>query len=196
MPQQMRQRGLILAVVNEYDLVPRADRLYVRSLVDLYRSIYGLGRIGDVTALRAVRDTATTEIFANEAGEHCSNAGQISNTVALRRVWALPAPEYHLVGEIVMLKDTEPVHALRSRQAEVDGKGQQTDTDLAVLKITKEQLEQLVFCDTAVHKRNEYSKRVEMILEGKFNGAMGWNADGSVKSGYGSETIDYHAITI
>src|SRR5436190_441497 len=39
--------GVMLAIVNEYDIVPRADGPYLRSLVDLYRSKYGLPPIID-----------------------------------------------------------------------------------------------------------------------------------------------------
>ncbi|KAI0549295.1 Alpha/Beta hydrolase protein [Xylaria curta] len=70
----------ILNIINEYDLVPRLDAGYLRSLIRLYNS-------GDL----------------NSSGEDTFAAGGISE-----KRWPLPAPDLQHIGPIVVLKTELP----------------------------------------------------------------------------------------
>ncbi|KAL2197038.1 Alpha/Beta hydrolase protein [Corynascus similis CBS 632.67] len=74
--------GLAVAVVNETDVVARADNLYLSSLVDLYKSIDSLAPVAETTA-------------------------QAQPRTRDGRYWQLPPPVYYLIGNIVVLKELD-----------------------------------------------------------------------------------------
>lgn len=74
--------GLAVAVVNETDVVTRADNLYLSSLVDLYKSIDSLAPVAETTA-------------------------QAQPRTRDGRYWQLPPPVYYLIGNVVVLKELD-----------------------------------------------------------------------------------------
>ncbi|KAH0558381.1 hypothetical protein GP486_004959 [Trichoglossum hirsutum] len=154
--------GLVLAIVNEYDLVSRADQLYVRSLVDLYRSLFQLPPIKDDKS----GETGTTPSSTQEGSDLEASRPQVA-----KRSWDLPAPEIWLVGEVVLLR-TEIVETQAN-----DGQGKPTvdmKRALKVFAVAPEEFAKLLFCRISVHRRNEYHKRVGLIESGQFNAQNGW----------------------
>ncbi|KAK4096073.1 alpha/beta-hydrolase [Parathielavia hyrcaniae] len=82
--------NLVLTVVNEHDAVPRADRPYLESLVDLYRSRYGLPPL-HMPALSGLALGA-----ANHAAAGTSSA--------CKGAWPVPAAQFCLLGDVVVLR--------------------------------------------------------------------------------------------
>ena len=81
--------GSMLAIVNENDMVTRADGHYLRSIVNLYRAGYGLPPTpADGRGSPEKSAVANLAIHAN---------------VSSRGLWPLPSPMYHLVGDIIVL---------------------------------------------------------------------------------------------
>lgn len=78
---------------------------------------------------------------------------------------ALPNPDYHHVGEQLVL--------LRRIHGEDEGEGQ---LELRVVKVRDEDFGKLLFCRIAVHRRVCYAERVGLIIEGQFNGRNGWES--------------------
>ncbi|KFY27699.1 hypothetical protein V491_00774 [Pseudogymnoascus sp. VKM F-3775] len=81
--------GLSLNIINEYDLVSRVDRSYVRTLVDLYRSIY------DLPPIQGPDFQTTTDDSEKLASNYNRNNGTY---------WAIPKPVYRHIGKRVVLK--------------------------------------------------------------------------------------------
>jgi hypothetical protein len=156
-PRVAAHTGIVLSVVNEYDLVPRADGPYVRSLVDLYRSIYNLPPIQDDAALQLPRFS-----FDAEPGPR----GRLGGQAAL---WALPKPVYGHVGKLVVLK----VQLAESSVGSGDG-GEEDELVLRAVAVGPERFAQLLFCNVSVHRKVCYEERVGMLLEGRFNGRERW----------------------
>jgi hypothetical protein len=142
-----RNVGLILAFVNEYDIVPRADRSYVRSIVDLYRSRYGLGSVTTPSSMTSLPKPTSSEAALQ------SETDSLSNSV-MDKIWPLPQPTYRVVGEIVILQST----AL-SKSIDLDPSAK----TVRAVKVSSGEFSNLLFCDLGVHKRRIYLQRLELL---------------------------------
>jgi hypothetical protein len=91
--------SLTLAIVNEYDPIPRADNDYVRSLLDLHRSAYGLPKI------------------TNEGGSQQKEESKEAGTAPVL-YWPLPQPTYFSLGRLVVLRDANSDQDLLDLRAE------------------------------------------------------------------------------
>jgi len=151
-------------------MVSRADRSYLRSVVDLYRSSHGLPPVlsGPTAASKDGPDTF-----------------QESNN----RSWPLPIPQYNLVGDITVLR----LRLSAVSTAPIDDAFSQASTSTApiveAVKVTPEKFAKLLFCDLATHRRRAYVERMD-LLAAQMCGSPG---DGKlsewVAGFYGSETL-------
>jgi len=151
-----RNCGLVLSMINEYDLVPRADQAYIRSLVDLYRSIYSLPPIPDDTA----KESSTNFVIPRLSFESRSD----DTEKRIQKVWSLPKPVYWHIGKLVVLK----VKLANKKETEDD------EWILNASVVTPQNFARLLFCNVDIHKRLRYQERVDMLLEGRFNGRTTW----------------------
>ena len=151
-------RGLVLSIVNEYDLVPRVDGAYIRSIVDLYRSIYNLPPIQD--------DDVQTEQLAFQLPRFSFDTRTRPLEENQEPLWTLPKPIYWHIGKIVVLK-VKLVE--RDRGGSIDD-----ELLLSAVTVTPESFAKLLFCNVAVHKRTSYQERMGMLFEGRFNGRGKW----------------------
>lgn len=148
--------GLSLNIINEYDLVSRVDRSYVRTLVDLYRSIY------DLPPIQGPDFQTTTDDLEKLASNYNRNNGTY---------WAIPKPVYRHIGKRVVLQfGISPTF-------DTSGVGQLA---LSALYVPGEQFAKLLFCRITVHSRLCYQERIEFITEGRFNGKYGWQSNGDI----------------
>ncbi|KAM5363048.1 hypothetical protein ACJZ2D_012233 [Fusarium nematophilum] len=139
--QQSRVKH-VLAFVNEFDLVPRLDRAYMLSMIDLYRSSYGL------------------------PPDSSENRDQPRLVTPGDKRWKIPPPDHHIVGEIIMLRSRlDYVAESWVSGSESDGliaRSQQLD----VVGVSHRVFEQLLFCDLSPHKRRLYLERLEKLSWG------------------------------
>lgn len=151
--------GLVINIVNEYDLVTRADGPYVRSLVDLYRSIYKLPPIQDNLA-------TDSPISLTQQPDDPSRA----STGTKERVWTIPRPSYRHVGECVLLRLGQRL------QTEIDEGANDSSSQfvLTAWSVDADEFASLLFCRVLVHRRVHYQERIEQIAGGCFNGRNGW----------------------
>jgi hypothetical protein len=133
---------MLLAIVNEGDLVSRTDGPYIRSVVDLYRSKFNLPPL---KAISPASHLARRDIQGTSKAEK-------------GRTWDLPEPMHHLVGQIVLL-------ALDDETTLIDLRRTSTGL-LKGVRIRPEEFSKLLFCDVEVHRRRSYIQRLEMIRDG------------------------------
>jgi hypothetical protein len=146
--------GLTLALVNEYDLVSRVDQPYVRSLVDLYRSLFQLAPVLD-------DESADSKTISSSAESRTDSEVTLSQG---GKMWSLPEPAFWPLGEIILLK-IEAVK-IQAENGGTEGMAAPMGRILKAFKVEPEEFAHLVFCRIPVHRRNEYQKRVKMILDG------------------------------
>lgn len=160
-PELANNRGLVLSIVNEYDLVPRADGAYVRSLVDLYRSIYQLPPIQDDENPPSTPDSADFQLPRFSFDDKLQLIGRDS----MAKDWPLPKPIYWHIGEIIVLKVK-----LADREESYEG---DDEIVMTAVRVAPESFARLLVCNIAVHRRMVYRERVNMLMEGSFNGKKG-----------------------
>jgi hypothetical protein len=145
-------------LINEFDLVSRADRPYILCLVNLFRSVYGRPPLGP--------DEDEDSAHASPPSEVSSSATEVSDVLkeAAESVWPVTPCRYHHVGpHIVLLKRLER----ESHSGEYSLK-------LRAVRVAPDEFEKLLFCRLAVHRRVCYAERIQIIEEGNFNGKGGW----------------------
>jgi hypothetical protein len=156
----------VLNIINEYDPVARVDRPYIRTLVDLYRSIYKLPPIQEVDS----QITGTTSGAQISSAEDSNDEGEVWGEQT-GKYWIVPKPEYCHVGKRVVLKLSIIPGQDGGHESNDDPKGQFV---LNASCIPAEEFAKLLFCRVTVHSRVYYQERVELITEGRFNGRNGW----------------------
>lgn len=161
--------GLSLNIINEFDLVSRVDRSYIRTLVDLYRSIYDLPAAQD-------HDFQTT--IAAPGAKTLSNNNIKDDEEAWRekseKYWIIPNPVYRHVGKRVVLK----LGIIPTQDGYHESNCNPTrQLALSALCIPNDEFAKLLFCRVTVHSRVCYQERIALIAEGRFNGRNGWLSD-------------------
>ena len=163
-PPQPQSRGgniLVLNIINEFDVVTRADSNYILTLVNLYRSIYQMPSARGVDA----PDDGMSQDTKPIAADHLN-----SDKESTRSFWAVPRATYSHVGERVIL---------HMHMCEGTGSGESDDDlagklELRAYKVEAQAYQKLLFCRVSVHRRTEYRRRIDLIIRGYFNGAIGW----------------------
>jgi hypothetical protein len=133
--------GMVLAYVNEFDLIPRADHDYIRSLLDLYRSSHGLPPVGQ----DAPSDNTTAEASVD---------------------WPLPPPKYFIIGDILLLRNSLQSTPDPRNDIESDTTTPAEQSKICV-KLSARELSKLIFCDLSVHKGRIYLERVGALTGNK-----------------------------
>lgn len=164
---QKQSIGLMMAFVNEYDLVARADKNYLRSVIDLYRSRQGLPMLWTSSSSSHHRlDIAGAD--AGKAGGGPAGAGSEPLEMQENQMWPLPPPVFHLVGDIVVLGICLDVEGgdLDDRVDDSDDilEEKEPKSTLKAEVVTPEVFTRLLFCDIGVHRRAAYLKRVDMLV--------------------------------
>jgi hypothetical protein len=152
--------GLTLAIVNEYDLVSRIDQPYIRSLVDLYRSLFQLGPVPDDDD-DDDDDNGESTTTSETASASLSTTSTLDSGLGAR-MWELPKPEFWLLGEIVLWR-TEAVDVKRENGQGATGVVAR-EKILRAFVVQSDEFARLVFCRVQVHRRQEYEMRVKMLM--------------------------------
>ncbi|KAK4444484.1 Alpha/Beta hydrolase protein [Podospora aff. communis PSN243] len=133
--------NLTLSIVNEYDMIARADGPYLRSIIDLYRSRNGLPPLS--------------------ADASCVPTGPVDGPV--KKAWPLPPPEYSLLGDIIVLR-LKLMDAPAHNDDETFSQAETLTTPLVkAVEVAPEEFSKLLFCDIGTHRRTAYLERMEMM---------------------------------
>ncbi|KAK2612773.1 hypothetical protein QQS21_001225 [Conoideocrella luteorostrata] len=139
--------GTVLAIVNEYDMVPRADKTYIQSLIDLYRSKYGLSRAG----------TDPGEVHGSGLPSPIM-PGSVD-----RSTWPLPKPMYYLLGDIVISKSFPHTSPISTADSASDLTARPS-LSYRMFRVSQDQFSSYLFCGLGVHKRRIYLERIRSSL--------------------------------
>ncbi|KAL8795305.1 MAG: hypothetical protein Q9195_002175 [Heterodermia aff. obscurata] len=146
------KKSLFLSFINEGDPVPRADKAYIRSLLDLYTSpAPSLPRAAVAShkcALGFVRPKASR---ANSAPATLLPPSPPSPPQQQQQyVWAVPPGALSNAGRLVVL---------RGEKVTKDN----LDNDVKAEITTDQQLREVVFGDPVMHMMKVYARRIEVL---------------------------------
>ncbi|KAF5025920.1 hypothetical protein F66182_1955 [Fusarium sp. NRRL 66182] len=157
---------LCVNIINEFDVVTRADKPYILSMVDLARAMLDLPPNASVLAHETDDEIVGAALEATHDKEsklisRLSRPHEKNVHVEDANVWRLPRPFYHHVGhEVVLL-----LRLLEGRMA------------LRAVEMMPTDFQKLLFCRVAVHGKRCYGERIEALEQGHFNGRLGWESD-------------------
>lgn len=148
-----KERGIHVAIMNEHDLVTRADRAYLRSLVDMYRASYSLS---------PVPHDRSTAADTRQDSDLKQDKISIAQSTAAETHFPMPKPLLWPFGTRVLLK----MELVKQNEGE--------RKELKAFKLSQDAYSRLIFTKIAMHKRMAYGDRMEDILRGKLNGNESW----------------------
>ncbi|KAF5538592.1 hypothetical protein FPHYL_12491 [Fusarium phyllophilum] len=134
----------IYAVVNEHDLVPRVDQSYITSIISLYRSAYGL----------PLSDFNNTTFINATQPDRNQDA-----------TWELPPPDFHVVGNAIVLRAKLDRNALQSTSCQTSTDTATPTQKLDILRVSPIEFCKLLFFEISVHKRKIYLNRLERLVQ-------------------------------
>ncbi len=135
-----------LNIINEFDLVARADKRYAEELAKLLKSLHDTPSVPLDPAPRT--DVGLTSSLPDAQDDPLYQG---------RKVYPLCKAIYQHIGPRILL--------LRRRAAGLP---------LVAVQVKAQEFENLLFCRLAVHKKGEYSQRVLELENGQVNGHDGW----------------------
>ncbi|KAL3475376.1 Alpha/Beta hydrolase protein [Aspergillus californicus] len=139
LPIPIDSNYLCLNIINEFDLVSRADGAYKNCLVDLAQSMYG-----EPTTTKPVWS------FDTDISSHEDEPWQE------KAIWPTSSSCYSHVGARIVFSMRPDVALPGSLR-------------LHAIEVPQEDFERLLFCRISVHKRVCYAQRVELFMERKLN---------------------------
>lgn len=138
-PWSSRGKTFVLNIINEFDIVTRADSDYIRSLVNLYRSIYQMSpmRKANASDNGMLEDTRLTA-----ANHHNSNSERTGG------FWPTPSAIYRYIGERVVLH----THMCDENSSGESDISVTDEFELKVYKVEAQDFQKLLFCRISAHK--------------------------------------------
>ena len=160
-PQSSHGKTLVFNIINEFDVVTRADSNYILSLVNLYRSMHQMPSVREVNTPDDGMMQDTKSIAAYQLSSYKDSTGSF---------WITPSATYNHIGELVVL---------HMQMCEETSSGGSDDDlidklELKAFSIEAQAFQKLLFCRVSVHRRTEYQKRIGLIVDGNFSGLNGW----------------------
>ena len=141
------KKSLFMSFINEGDPVPRADKAYVRSLLNLYASpAPGSKCIASLPA----RKPCKRKTKPKKATDLQNDALSANTAIVEAPVWPVPAGALSNAGRLVVLREIK------------DSSGG-ADDDIKAEITCDQELRGVVFGDPVMHMMKLYARRVEIL---------------------------------
>ena len=137
------RRSLFLSFINEGDPVPRADKAYIRSLLDLYTS-----PAPAVTRTRCALGFVRPKVGRVNSAPAALVPPSLSSE--MQCVWGVPPGALSNAGRLVVLRGEKV-----SRE--------NLDDDVRAEVASDQQLREVVFGDPVMHMMKVYARRIEVL---------------------------------
>ncbi|KAG8673311.1 hypothetical protein FPOAC2_06754 [Fusarium poae] len=151
-------RTLCLNIINEFDVVTRADKPYILSLVEVARTMLNLPSQALLPEPETNNEIIDASLKATQDKEaKISSPKSEESYDESSKVWHFAQPLYNHIGpSVVLLTPSED------------------EMKLKAVEVTPTEFQKLLFCRVAVHGKKIYEKRVELLEQGRFNDRPGW----------------------
>lgn len=158
---QPSEKTICINIINEFDVVTRADKPYILSLVDIVRSTLDLPPKSQVSESATDEETIYAALKTTDTNESGLSYQFEGLDIDQSKFWRLPQSLYHHVGPRIVL-------LMRLAEGEMS---------LKAVEVTPSEFQRLLFCRVAVHGKRIYAERVKALQQGRFNGRLGWEQD-------------------
>jgi hypothetical protein len=167
------RKSLFLSFVNEGDPVPRADKAYVRSLLDLY-STPAPGQ----SCLESVTPERLQPLVSSLGGKSSSSltvnkirpAPKKSKTAPVpgqAPIWRVPEATLSNGGRLVLLRSVELYESRPNRKKHVQ---ERMNEGVVAQMVTDELLRGVIWGDPVCHMMRLYARRIEILATNAVTG--------------------------
>ncbi|KAK2038400.1 alpha/beta-hydrolase [Colletotrichum somersetense] len=175
------RKSLFLTFVNEGDPVARADKAYVKSLLELFaapppprereREREKKAGAGSRLAAKASKMSLSQAVAkgSRDPSERGGGSGSSSSRGRTRPVWHLPPSTLSSPGRIVVLRSGDPKARVKDRKTV----SERLDEGVVAQTATDEELRRVVWGDPVCHVMRLYSGRIETLAVGAVTGKHG-----------------------
>ncbi|KAG7407445.1 hypothetical protein ACKAV7_012454 [Fusarium commune] len=156
---------LCVNVINEFDVVTRADKPYILSLVDVARAMLDLPPKATISELETSEGIVSAALEATRDEKRRLSDDSEDFPVKESNFWRFPQPLYHHVGPRIILLTRFVDNQMSLRAVET----------------SSSEFQKLLFCRVAVHGKRLYEERVGALEQGRFNNRSAWKSDGDYR---------------
>ncbi|KAM0369421.1 hypothetical protein HYE67_002490 [Fusarium culmorum] len=151
-------KTICLNIFNEFDVVTRAGKPYILSLVEVARNMLNQPRKPLLPKPETSSEIIDASLKATQDKEaELSSPKNEESHDQGPKTWKFSQPLYNHIGPSVVL-------LMRS----------ENEMKLKAVEVTPAEFQKLLFCRTAVHGKRIYEQRVEALEQGHFNDRLGW----------------------
>ncbi|KAF4341100.1 alpha beta-hydrolase [Fusarium beomiforme] len=149
---------LCVNIINEFDVVTRADKPYILSLVDVARAMLDLPPKTHISELETSKEIVSTALEATKDEKHSLSDESLDPRIKDTNIWRFPQPFYHHVGTrvILLMRFVENQMMLKA------------------VEVSTSEFQKLLFCRVAVHGKKLYEERIDALEQGRFNNRSAW----------------------
>ncbi|KAH6850429.1 Alpha/Beta hydrolase protein [Chaetomium sp. MPI-CAGE-AT-0009] len=168
------RKSVFLSFVNEGDPVTRADKAYVKSLLELFAA--PAPRTGaDSRKLESSRSDSKKSRRGSKASSKAASTTSMTSTSSRSSkpagpVWNVPPSTLSCAGRVVVLRSGDPKARLRRGKTTVE---ERLHEGVVAQIVTDEQLRGVVWGDPVAHMMRLYAGRIEVLAVGAVTG-MGY----------------------
>lgn len=165
-PQKRELRkSIFMSFVNEGDPVTRADKPYVRSLIDLYSSpAPGQSCFSTLAPPKLLHDSKSSSSLPNDKTKRRPSPKKSHSSPApTKPIWKVPEATLSNAGRIVLLRSL----------AVYEGKGKKRERmneGVVAQVISDEMLRGVVFGDPVCHMMKLYARRIQVLATNAITG--------------------------
>jgi hypothetical protein len=179
-PEHLR-KSVFLSFVNEGDPVTRADKAYVKSLLELFaapaprtiadsrKSISSSRSNSSSKKSRRSGDKASSKSSSTTVSSTSTTSSR-SSSKTVGPAWSVPPSTLSCAGRVVVLRSGDPKARLRRGKTTVE---ERLHEGVVAQIVTDEQLRGVVWGDPVAHMMKLYAGRIEVLAVGAVTG-MGY----------------------
>ena len=172
-PTHALKKSIFLSFINEGDPVPRADKAYVRSLLDLYSS-----PAPGQSCLEAVTPQRLHPLISGNGGKSSSTLTVNKVRPGIKKsksdpmpasppVWRVPEATLSNAGRLVLLRSVERYSSRPNQKKHVQ---ERMNEGVVAQMVTDGELRGVIWGDPVCHMMRLYARRIEILAT---NAVMG-----------------------
>lgn len=165
------KKSLFLSFINEGDPVARADKAYVKSLLELFAAPAPTANHRDSSVLSSGKSREKTKASSTSSRARSTLSsvmgGSTSSSKSTGPVWKVPANRLSSAGRIVVLRSGDPKARLKGRKKTVE---ERLNEGVVAHIASDELLRGVIWGDPLAHVMRLYAGRIETLAVGAVTG--------------------------
>ncbi|KAK4191280.1 Alpha/Beta hydrolase protein [Podospora australis] len=166
------KKSLFLSFINEGDPVARADKAYVKSLLELFATPAPTASHRDSSVVSSGKSRDKSKTSSSKSRSSMSSISSMmgsstSSSKSTGPVWKVPANRLSSAGRIVVLRSGDPKSRLKGRKKTVE---ERLNEGVVAHIASDELLRGVIWGDPLAHVMRLYAGRIETLAVGAVTG--------------------------